>query len=176
MEQKDLSPSYHEILKWYINLPNQILAMPERENITEFVLHALCNEQCYNLEKAAYFIDNEDFNCVKGIAGYHRQEEFSDPLTIWSAPDKFSDHMRSCVFNQKVRSIELNSFKKSKLSQGAIVSQLAENLEFSNPTFFKWNVKYDNEGILLFQVNSESSKCESELLKGLCLLGFCPVF
>lgn len=175
MEPKDQSPRYQEILKWYINLPNHMLALHPRENITEFVLHALCDAQCYNLEKAAYFVDNADFNCVKGIAGYNRDEEF-DSLTMWSSPDEFSDHMRSCSFNQKVRSIELDSFKKSKRSQEVIISDLAQNLQFDSPMFFKWNVKYDNEGILLFQADKNSNGCERELLEGLCLLGLCPVF
>jgi hypothetical protein len=174
MKHKD-QLRHQEFLRWYLNLPNQMLALKSRSNVTEFVLHALCNQKCFNLEKAAYFVDNLAFDCFKGIAGFDRREEYSEPLTIWSTPDQFSEHMRSCSFNQKVRSIETGSMKKANHHQSAIVSELSGNLEFNNPIFFRWNIKHDNEGILLFQLN-EGHNYEEEFLEGLCLLGFCPIF
>lgn len=172
MEQKDQLPRYQEFLKWYINLPNKMLSLHSKDNLTEFVLHALCNEQCFNLEKAAYFIDNADFDCVKGIAGYDRPEEYVKPVNIWNTPDEFSDHMKKCNFNKIVRSIEKGSFKKANSSQKGI-AELAQGLGFQNPKFFKWNVKHDNEGILVFQAGENF---DEQLLEGLSLLGFCPVF
>ena len=52
--------SQHNVLNTISRLPRKMLSLKNQENITEFVLHDLCNKKCFNLEKAAYFVDNPD--------------------------------------------------------------------------------------------------------------------
>ena len=66
-----------------------MLSCDNVENMIEFVLHCLCSEDCFNMPKAAYFVDNIDFNCLKGIAGYNHLEKYKEP-GIWSKPENFS--------------------------------------------------------------------------------------
>src|ERR1700691_4148672 len=84
-------------------LPKRILSLHGEDNVTEFVLHDLCHQDCFNLNKAAYFVDNPDFNCSKGVAGFSRDEPFNECEVIWSKADAFSEHMKKSAFNQRVR-------------------------------------------------------------------------
>lgn len=175
MKQKNMSPRYEQILKCYAILPQKILMFHGRDNIVEFVLHTLCDEECLNLSKAAYFINNQDFDCLKGIAGFDKTLE-NGKSSIWDNPEKFSKHMKECVFNQKVRQTILQSSKRAK-SENELVTYLANELSISNPHFYSWDSKYDNRSILVFEpMEDDINLFDKELLKGLCLLGFCPIF
>ena len=55
-------------------LPRKMLQLHGRDNVTDFVLHELCSKNYFNIPKAAYFIDNPAFNCLKGIVGISTQE------------------------------------------------------------------------------------------------------
>ena len=60
----------HDLLQKLSHLPKKIVALEGLEHTPSFVLHELCNESAFNLSKAAFFIDNPDFNHFKGIAGF----------------------------------------------------------------------------------------------------------
>ena len=74
MKPNSLNDKHIDILDKLCHLPRKILSLHGHDNITELILHELCNEQCFNLEKAAYFIDNPDFDCFKGVAGHCRSQ------------------------------------------------------------------------------------------------------
>ena len=61
---------HYTILNTLSKLPRKMLSLKGQENVTEFVLHELCHKNCFNLDKAAYFVDNPDFDCLKGMAGF----------------------------------------------------------------------------------------------------------
>ena len=153
-----------------------MLLLHGRDNVIEFVLHELCHEQCFNLEKAAYVVDNPDFNCLKGVAGFARSEAYEKEADVWKNPDAFSAHMQSSPFNQKVRSFEKESLCKKGASDDAIVSEVAQNLGLDHPSYYAWDMKHDNRGVLVYQ-KCDQEECDCNyLLDGLCMLGFCPVF
>jgi hypothetical protein len=175
MERKDVCPRYQEMLKCFTLLPHKILSLHGIDNMTELVLHTLCNEECLNLSKAAYFIDNPDFDCLKGIAGFDRNEEYHQEDIPLDDQSVFSHHLSQCAFNKKVRGIQRPSFKRrGEESHNELLKQLAGELDMGNPIAYNWNAKHDNYGILLFERDfaEEPSK---EFLEGLSLLGFCPV-
>ena len=64
----------NRILIHLSTLPQKILSLHGRADLAEFVLRDLCHERCFNLKKAAFFIDNPDFNHLKGIAGFCHEE------------------------------------------------------------------------------------------------------
>lgn len=177
MKPNNMSPRHHEILRCCTHLPKKILSLHGIQNLTEFVLHTLSAEQCYNLSKAAYFVDNADFDTLKGIAGYNKTEEFGDVQLMWSNPDSFSEHMFKCHFNQKVRDVNLPSARKSKKTDKKLVEELSDDLQMNNPQVYSWPIKYDNKGLLIFELrDKEDIVLDEELLHGLSLLGFCPIF
>lgn len=171
-----MSPRHHQILKSITYLPQKILSLHGTDNVTEFVLHTLCNEECFNLSKAAYLIDNFDFNCLKGVAGFAKDEEYGSAESVWDNPKNFTEHMGSCKFNQQVRGINRPSSKRNVAIERT-VEDIASHLEMDNPSYYTWTLKYDNHGILLFEHKSpELQGLDEEILRGLSLLGFCPVF
>jgi len=170
MEQKE------KILNLLVCLPRKILYLQEQDNLTEFVLHELCSKQCFNIQKGAYFVDNPDFNCLKGIAGYAQSEAFAD-ADIWQNPQSFSKHMQQAGFNQKVRETEQESLWKKGESAAVIVQKIAENLGIENPSFADWQMKHNNHGIFVYQdISTDEVKRNEEFANGFSLLSFCPVY
>jgi hypothetical protein len=158
------------------SLPRKILQLHGRDNVAEFVLHELGKEDCFNLERAAYIVDNPDFDCLKGVAGYCRPEAYHSDRTIWEDPESFSKHMQQSSFNNKIRYFYKPSAVRKKKTDQQIVEAIAKELDFVNPSFYAWRMKHDNHGILLYE-KLEPDVCDCEyLLEGLCLIGFCPIF
>ena len=176
MKQNENSPRYQRLLKCFTQLPQQILSLSDVDNVTEYVLHSLCDEGCLNLSKAAYFIDNPDFDCLKGLAGFNKDEEIYTCDTVLNDEVHFREHMDSCAFNKKVRAINLPSARKLVESQDKCVQRLATILGIRNPMYHTWTIKHDNYGLLIFErAPIEDHTLQQEFLKGLSLLGFCPV-
>jgi hypothetical protein len=177
MEQKGFSAGNHQLLICLSCLPQKILSLHHMDNVTEFVLHELCSEHCLDIEKAAYFVDNPDFDCFRGIAGYAKDERYTNGESHWHTPDSFSDHMRTCLFNQKIRGISRGSFSRCSQDEQAVVDTIGKELGFKNPLCLKWNLKHNNNGILIINRSpARERELEDYLLKGLYLLGFCPIF
>lgn len=177
MKQENMSPQYKQILKCFAYLPQKILSFNGVDNVTEFVLHSLCNENCLNLSKAAYFIDNPDFDCLKGVAGFDKQNEFVNRENIWGIPDHFTKHMQSCNFNQKVRNIYKPSAKRANLAEHELIERLSNELTIEDPHCYAWNGKHNNHALVIFECAGQNSPVlEDDIVHGLCLLGFCPLF
>jgi hypothetical protein len=177
MEQKDsLAERKRAITELLSSLPRKILGLHGRDNVVEFVLHELSRQECFDLEKAAYVIDNPDFDCLKGVAGFQRPEAYNFTSDIWTDPDSFSEHMKKSKYNNDVRCYHRNSGVKNGEKDEEIVKEIAHDLGFDKPFYYSWDMKHDNHGILLYE-KRDSDNCDCDyLLEGLCLIGFCPVF
>src|SRR5437762_734031 len=105
MNREELLAKQNRMLLCLTGLPKKMVSLHGAENIGEFVLYDLCNECCFNLSKAAYFVDNPDFNCTKGVAGFSRNEIQNACSGVWDNPEAFSSCMRNSSFNQKVRHV-----------------------------------------------------------------------
>lgn len=146
-----------------------------RDNISEFILHELCSEPCFNLRKAAYFVDNPDFKCLRGVAGFAHDQAYPEP-EIWQNPDAFSKHMHSAAFNNQVRSIQYDSLADGHRKQKAL-DKMATKLGFGTCTNCSWKMRHDNHGILMYEkADPDDSLVEDHLLDGMSLLSFCPIF
>ncbi len=175
MERVNISPRRHQMLTRLTELPVKILSRHDLENITEFVLYELCGPNCFNLKKAAYFVDNPDFNCLKGVAGITNSDQFGN--NYWEQPEKFSHFMKESKFNQQVRNLTRPSAKHNKTADTKLAQDLAAELSLKNPAFYSWNMKHGNHGLLLFEHSPETAhEIDDQVLQGLCLLGFCPIF
>lgn len=175
MKRDEVAPRYQQMLKCFTHLPQQILSLNGLENVTEYVLHSLCDEGCLNLSKAAYFVENPDFDCIKGVAGFNKEEEVYTCDLALQNQDSFKEHVSSCAFNQKVRAISAPSGRRSNQTIEQTVQFLAHKLGFENPLYHTWDIKHDNYGILLFErVCDDQVECK-DFVTGLSLLGFCPV-
>jgi hypothetical protein len=162
------------ILNRLIELPQKIVALHETQNVPEFLLHELCKAECFDLKKAAYLVDNPDFNCLKGVAGFCADQMYNDTI-VWETPELFSAHMQKAPFNQQVRSILHPSKRKSGTSDLETTKILGDYLGMDHPAFCTWPMKHDNHGILIYQANPHVTVCKQMLVNGACLLSFCPI-
>jgi len=165
----------HAILNHLTTLPQKVLSLHGVEHVTEFVLHDLCNESCFNLQKAAYLVDNPDFDCLKGVAGFSAREAYDKDI-IWETPELFMAHMQKAPFNQKVRSIMQTSMVKSRKSDEETTALIGNYLGLAKPSFCSWPMKHDNQGILIYEVEIGCPVSPDILKNGACLLGFCPIY
>ncbi len=163
-----------KILGYISGLPKKILKVHGYENVPDFILHDLCHEQCFNLVKAAYFVDNPDFDYCKGIAGFSRVECSLDH-DIWQEPAAFSEHMKKCQFHQKVRMFESHSIRDSL---DTVIEQVIKDFAFELPQHVVWNMKHDNHGVLIYEAGShdESVSIQDYLGNSVHLFGFCPIY
>ena len=176
MKHNGVAPRYQQLLKSFTHLPQQMLVLHDADNVTEYVLHSLCDEECLNLSKAAYFVDNPDFDCLKGVAGFNKEEDAHTCNKVLSNHDHFSEYVDTCEFNKKVRAITVPSAQQRKEAQEKIVHYLAGMLGIHNPLYYSWGVKHGNHGLLIFEQEAEEDmSMHKEFLTGLALLGFCPV-
>ncbi len=165
----EVSPRHHQVLSRLSVLPKKILALYQEEHVSEFVLHELCNKQCFNMKRAAYFVDNPDFDCLRGIAGYSQEEHNGEGT-------KFSDHLSSCHFNKMVQSISRSSYKRSKKSDAELLMDLAHELKLKNAQCHTWQLKHDNQGVLIYEMAIQESDDLNDCIQdGLHLLGFCSL-
>ena len=153
-----------------------MLSLHGTDNVTEFVLHNLCHENCFNIKKAAYFIDNPDFDCLKGVAGFARDQAPDDTEGIWSDPLAFSARMKVSSFNQKVRSQLHGSLRKGNKSYEELAPTLANELGMKSYQLCSWDMKHDNHGIVMYEKNDSVELDEQSLINGMSLLSFCPIF
>lgn len=174
MEHIALSPQHHHILTCLVCLPEKIVALQGRENTTTFVLQDLCGIQCFNLPKAAYLVDNPDFNCLKGIAGYVEDEAYQNKC--WDNPEQFDCHLQTHTFNQTVRKILQPSLRNAVDSPQNAIKDIALQLSIQNPAYYTWPMKHNNHGIFLYEPNQETAHYQESLHKGLHLFSFCPIF
>ena len=178
MERFEALERQLKVLKYLSNLPRRMASLHGTDNVTEFVLHDLCHEQCLNLTKAAFFVDNPDFNCTRGIAGFSRQEQCCGNCDgIWQDTKKFTDHRKSSAFNQQVRTLSHPSLKHSGDKQVELAGNLAHDLGFKNYGLCAWPMRHDNEGFMLYEKADEhDAALDEHIVNGVSLLSFCPLF
>ncbi len=166
-----------DILTYLAGIPKKMVSVHGIENVPEFVLHELCHEGCFNIPKAAYFVDNPDFDHLKGVAGYNAPECYSEHSTMWQDPETFTLFMRSCPFNQTVRSCGRKSIRRNGHVTSQVVDEIATDLGFAKPDILEWQLKHDNHGLLVYDASSDQMRDLAHHLEhSLYLLSFCPVF
>ena len=173
MQSRD-NQKLSSLLSLLKELPKNIISLHSTENLTEFVLHQLCNERHFDLNRAAYFVDNPHFDHLKGIAGFSKHEAYAGGLDHWAFPDQFSRHMEQSRFNRQVRQI-MRPGITTRYTQEAM-QDLADSCAFAHPQYLLWQLKHENHGLLLFEQPSDEKFVQEHLADAVRFLGFCPVF
>jgi len=178
MENRNCQVPEGKMLQHLGNLRKMMIHHHELENLSEFVLHALCSGPCFHINKAAYFVNNPDFQLVRGIAGYHKQEPCAQLQDTWNNQKQFISLMKNSPFHQKVRSFNLEeSFDKGGMSEKYMVHKLADQLEIEYPEYHVWDLKHANHGLLIYEpLHNDEKHFQEHLLDSLYYLGFCPIF
>lgn len=180
MEQKDLIMRKQQLLYRLSCLPKKIVAAHEVDNLAEFVLYELCHPECLNLGKAAFFVDNPDFDCLRGIVGISNEDHVHalDNQDVWQMHDVFSRTMKDSQFNSSVRAVSCPSLAKSGMSVDQEVARIMQMLPLQSPAWCSFKTKHGNRGILIFEQKLEDKAhiVEDHIVSGASLLAFCPIF
>ncbi|MBY0109564.1 MAG: hypothetical protein K2X90_00415 [Candidatus Babeliaceae bacterium] len=164
-----------EVLLTLSALPEKILRLHGTDNTSEFVLYELCQEHCFNLPKAAFFVDNPDFNCFKGVAGFNK-EEHPENFSLWDDPESFTHFMSQNSFNKQVRSINQCTKQNTQEEKEKLFTDIAHQLDVRDLGFHRFPLRHGNHGFILYDKH-ESDMADLDIFsRGACLLGFCPVF
>lgn len=171
-----LNLSYNsEVLQALSALPEKILRLHGTDNVSEFVMYELCQEKCFNLPKAAFFVDNRDFNCFKGVVGFNKKEH-PENFSLWDEPDSFSDFMAQNDFNKHVRSINQCTQQNSKDQHEKLLSDIAHQLDVRDLGYHRFPLKHGNHGFIMYDKHDAHIDDITIFNRGACLLGFCPIF
>ena len=174
MEHKDQVSRHFSLLSRLSTLPEKIASShDDLDNLAEFVLYELSHPACFHFTKAAFFIDNPDFNCLRGIAGVSLSE-VSEVDDLWQSPDDFSECMKRSSFNKSVRAHRCISV--SQMNQEEAMRKLSRKLELEEPGWRNFKTKYGNRGILIFEQSEEAQEAADHITAGASLLAFCPLF
>jgi len=170
-----LSPD-HKAVGYFINIPRKLLQFHDADHLAEYVLYDLSRDHCFNFNKAAYFVDNPDFDCMKGIAGYEKRESCALPADYWHSPDTLAPGLQQSTFNSRVRTLTRASHKRGSYADEHLVREVAHELGIEKPELCLWNMKHNNHGVLMYEYADANAAASAECVaKGSCLLGFCPI-
>lgn len=176
MKPEELLKRQHAILHVLSRLPKKILCSHTIDRLPELVLHEIACEDCFNLNKVAFLVDNPDFDCLKGVAGVSREEAFPRGSSIWEDPNQFSIHMNSSPFNEKVRNHLQISCKKNAKPDDEVFGDIAHTLGMQKYNVCSWDMKHDNHGYLLYEkMDYDDTAPDDYIVHGASLLGFCPL-
>lgn len=165
-----------QLVSRLLDLPHKILSHDDLDGLQQLVLYELAHDDSFGLSKASYLIDNPEFNCLKGVAGYDKAECKLSAENPWENPRQIIDTMRDGKFHQHVSSFihpSLSSHQDREPDADAI-AQLSGKLGMQNPSFVTWRMRHGNHGILLFEEGSMPHERRRDLLHHfVALLSLC---
>jgi len=177
MKRDQFHDREHNVLHSLSKIPALMLSMNERENVSAMLLHHLCSKECFNLEKAAFLVNNPDFHCLRGIAGFSKDEAYPYKSSIWTEPDEFTNHLSRASFNDKVRSVYNHGVKPSDSTIVEGLHDIAKSLHFNTVNVASWKMPHDNMGIVMYEhADPADQLIDKHLVDGLHLLSFCPLY
>lgn len=165
-----------ELLTHLFGLPHKILSHHDVDGLAPMVLHELGHSQSLGLSKAGYFVDNPDFNCLKGVAGYCSNECHHHKKNLWESPHAFADDMQDAQFHHRLATFNDHSpaRKQDQQLDEEAMKELGRTLGMRNPSFLSWKMKHGNNGIFLFEGDDAHLARRKDLLRNVVgLLSLC---
>jgi hypothetical protein len=155
------------VLERLTEMPSKILLHHEAQDLPHIILHDLSHDDIFGLDKAVYLIDNPDFDCLKGVAGYSRDECKFHKNDIWQDPYCFHSDMQHADFSSKLKQFLRNGLKRNDINthNDSDLVELGESLGLKNPGFLTWQMRHGNHGILIFETNEQFLEKKQNLLK-----------
>ncbi|MCL5436621.1 MAG: hypothetical protein M1549_01935 [Candidatus Dependentiae bacterium] len=172
MNPPTMTARRYELISRLSRLPKQIISVRDADYLAELIFCELCGQNCFNLKKAAYFLDNPDFDCCRGIVGISADEFQSPGEELWADPLSISDRVRRSPFYQKVRA--LNHASAMKNNSDYVLTEIAKMLGIEHPTFCICDARHENHAILISDERVDDEVSEY-LEYGMSILSLCPL-
>jgi hypothetical protein len=165
--------------KTFMNLTNKIATHSDFEGLPQMVLHEIGRQENMGLKRASFFIESPDFNCMKGVAGFCKNEASYNGEDLWQDPSSFYQQMSGAQFHSKAKSISRESFSTNEKGEYCAeeIKSFGKEIGIENPNYFSWEMKNGNRGILIYEEDGEAQTENSKevlehisTLLGLCIL------
>ena len=159
-----------------LHLPHRILKNYSCDNLSQIVLHYIAHPDCFDFRRAAFFIDNPDFDHLIGVAGYCTNECSCQLDELWKEPDLFNKETQR-VFDQEIRQHVASSVKRTAdFADSTYIKALGKKLGMKQPEFISWDMKHANHGLLVYEPRKKLDEWQQFMLdKAVSFLGFCPI-
>lgn len=164
------------LLVGLLELPLKILSHHEVPGLEQMVLHDLSHENNFGFTKATYLIDNPEFDCLKGVAGFCNEECCYHKHDLWRDPYSFAGDMQHAAFHKDMNNFLRNGLrnKEKHVHCEDDVRELGLLLGMKQPSFFVWDMRHGNHGILIFEDgNHNLERRKSWLKNAAALLSLC---
>ena len=166
-----------QLVNTLLSIPNKILNHHEVDGLVQMVLHELAHEQHLGLKRATYLVDSPDFDCLKGVAGFCRDECQMHKKDLWQDPHAFHADMHKASFHNDMQKMLRSSLRKGHLNPHHLhdIVAFGKDLGINNPEVHVWNLKHGNHGILIYEEGTKKVHADTHqvLDKVTALLGLC---
>ena len=169
-----------QLIRTLLDLPKKILLHEDLDSLAQIVLHELGHDQHLGLKRATYIVDNPEFGCIKGVAGFCKSECKYHKNDLWHDPHCFCQDMQEARFHQEIKHFAHNSVchKSGNLAECNELHKLGNKIGIDNPTIYTWPMRNGNKGVLIFEDDEHNGKCKKDpvlldylsVLLGLCRL------
>lgn len=173
MEPSRMTTRRYELVSRLSSLPKRIVSIHDADHLADLVFCELCGKNCFDLRRAAYFLDNPDFDCCRGIIGFNASEVALSAAEIWENPMPVSNQVRRSPFYQKVRTMQHASVTKN--NSDYLLAEIAKELDIEKPQICICKARNDNHGVLIMDQPVDTEVYEF-LEHGISLLSLCPLF
>lgn len=163
------------LLNNLVSLPHRILQLHDVDELSPLVLHELGHDSHFGLNKAVYLVDNPDFDSLRGVAGFCRDECHLHKQNVWDDPQAFAHDMSQAQFHQTMKQFRDGSVTRNQehCTQDGLAA-LGQKLGLNNPSCCTWSTRHGNQGILLFEARDDMKEPQRNLLSQIiALLSFC---
>ena len=161
------------ILESLSRLPEHLIKYHTEDRLADLVLHHLCKDDCFGMQKAAYLVNNPDFACLKGVSGWHKDHVAYESCP-WSDQEAVRSRLEQSPFHKSIQNIDACAVDHQV--DGQEILDIAQQLGFENPAYVVFPIKHDNEGIFLYEkMHNDVHELTSTIHRGACYLGLCPV-
>ncbi len=173
-----LTEQEKHLVKIITHLPHRILQYYDIDGLSQLLLCEIGRDRTFGLTKAAYFVDNPDFDHFMGVAGYCQDECGIDEEDVWDDPHHFLERLAEVEFNNKIKGITETSVhrKHLDLQDKEEILELGRKMGMKNPHYFVWNMKHDNHGVLIYEHDNTVCEWRKSLLENIAaILSLCSV-
>lgn len=176
-----LTQGEQEFVEALLDLPHKIICHQHIDNLAHAVLHDIARPSSFGLRKAAYLVDNPDFDCLTGVAGYSSEEYTAANKAnldhIWDNPQEFLHNIGQTPFHERVKNFSACSLRLRDKSadREAAINEIARALGIQNPVVIDWDMRHENHGVLIFEQTEKVQHKQTLLASVAAFLGLCAI-
>ena len=165
------------LLTMLLDLPNKILNNHEIDGLAQLILHDIAHDQHFGFRRASYLVDNPEFDCMRGVAGFVRDECRHHREDMWNDPRAFIHDMREASFHNRLLQLGGKSIRRDAKGNAHldVVRNIAYDLGMVNPWVYPQDLRHGNHGILIVEEGDKRLDADDhELLAHVsAILGLC---